>query len=256
MISIPVRKGGIMGILLHVSKIWFSEAPLALRTKQVIAAVLPRAALVSLKKRYYSSLLKHPERHMESDAAALKYLVAGGDFVIDIGAFVGFYGALLSQLVGPRGEVWSIEPMPDTFEILSHIVRNLKLGNVRALNYALSDSRGSATMEIPHWKGGGESWYDARIVSSRSSSSAVTVRKETLDSLHAGTARLPHLHQMRRRVSRAPVYSWRTIRNPALEGGAADRNGEARPRTQRARSGPRGRGLQLVCVRWDMVRSL
>jgi FkbM family methyltransferase len=180
-----------MGILRRVSKIWFSEAPLALRTKQAIAAALPRAALVSLKKRYYSSLLKHPGRYMESDAAALKYFIAPGDFVIDVGAFVGFYSALLSQLVGPSGEVWSIEPMPDTFEILSHNVRKLKLRNVHVLNCALSDSRGTTTMEIPHWKGGGESWYDARIVASRSSSSGVTVQTETLDSLHARTARLP-----------------------------------------------------------------
>src|SRR5207247_8818195 len=127
----------------------------------------------------------------EVDAAALKYLSAPDDSFIDVGSFVGFYGASLSQLVGASGEVWSIEPMRDTFEILSHSVRKLKLGNVRVLNYALSDSRGNATMEVPHWKGGGENWYCAKIVAARSSSSGVTVRTATLDSLHAGTAPLP-----------------------------------------------------------------
>jgi FkbM family methyltransferase len=180
-----------VSILRRISQIWFSEVPLALRTKQAMAAALPRATLVALKKRYYSILLKHPERYMESDAVALKYLVAPGDFVIDVGAFVGFYGALLSQLVGPSGEVWSIEPMPDTFDILSHNVRKLKLRNVRVLNCALSDSHGIATMEIPHWKGGGESWYDARIIPSPSSPNGITVQTETLDSLHARMARLP-----------------------------------------------------------------
>ena len=67
---------------------------------------------------------------MEADAAGLKYLVGPGDFVIDVGAFVGFYSALLSHLVGPSGEVWSIEPMPDTFDILSYNVRTLQLKNV------------------------------------------------------------------------------------------------------------------------------
>jgi len=66
-----------------------------------------------------------------------------GDFVIDVGAFSGSYTALLSRLVGRTGEVWSIEPVPDTFRILSYCVASSNLENVRLFNLALSDSCGT-----------------------------------------------------------------------------------------------------------------
>jgi FkbM family methyltransferase len=57
---------------------------------------------------------------------------------IDVGAHVGFYSMLLSELVGPRGAVHSFEPTPWTFKLLEKNTTNLK--NVTLNNKALSDT--------------------------------------------------------------------------------------------------------------------
>jgi FkbM family methyltransferase len=168
------------------------SSPLALRTKQAIASVVPERVLLSLKKRYYLKLLRNDsDDRMELDAQALPRFVKPGDFVVDVGAFVGFYTQRLSRLVGQAGAVWSFEPMPQTFEILESSVRSLGLTNVRLLPYALSDSERTAAMEIPRYKGGGESFWDAKIVEEGSPESfrRFTITTKTLDSILAGTDR-------------------------------------------------------------------
>ena len=172
---------------------WTAEnSTVALRTKQVIASVLPERMLLELKKRYYLKLLRNDsDELMESDAKALPRFVKPGDFVIDVGAFVGFYTQRLSKLVGPTGQVWTFEPMPPTYEILEHGVRHLGLTNVRLFNAALSDHERNAVMEIPRYNGGGESFWDAKIVDASESRSLrhFPITTRTLDSVTAGNER-------------------------------------------------------------------
>ncbi len=172
-------------------RIWFSEdSSIGRRFKQFVAFVVPRPLLVAAKKRYYAALLENPKTPREADMEALNQIVRPGDFALDIGAFVGFYTQRLSQLVGATGEVWAFEPVPETFSVLSYVVRALSLNNVRVLNLALSDSDGQAVMEIPRYRHGGESLYDARIVSTRSGPDlrAMPIQKRTLDSMLSASA--------------------------------------------------------------------
>jgi tRNA A58 N-methylase Trm61 len=118
----------------------------------VVVATLPVSVLQAFKKRYYAWLLRHSDEVMERDALVLRHLVSFGDHVVDIGAFVGFYTVYLSRLVGPEGRVYSIEPFPSTFEILTANVRKLSLRNVGLINCAVSDTEGFAEMEVPKWK--------------------------------------------------------------------------------------------------------
>ncbi|HET8563322.1 MAG TPA: hypothetical protein VFM35_05570, partial [Candidatus Binatia bacterium] len=69
----------------------------------------------------YKAILKHPERPETERAldAARKpeevlafYGVKSGDKVADIWAARGYYTALLSQVVGPQGVVYSVNPAP------------------------------------------------------------------------------------------------------------------------------------------------
>ena len=76
----------------------------------------------------------------------------------------GDYTCILSRLVGEQGTVFSIEPIPETFEILSAVVARRQLSNVRLLNFGISESDGSAVMEIPLYEDGGENFYQAKIV--------------------------------------------------------------------------------------------
>lgn len=130
-------------------------------------ATVPDKWLFSIKKTYYPVLLRHYGHRLlekgESDATIVKQLVSPGDRVADVGASVGLYTRYLSDLVGPAGMVYSFEPLPPTFEILSNCVQKLGLKNVELFNYALSDKAGSSEMVIPRYRWGSECYYDARI---------------------------------------------------------------------------------------------
>jgi FkbM family methyltransferase len=167
---------------------WTSEnSRIALRAKQFVSWVVPESLLVAMKKRYYFHLLKRfEEQSGENEMLALPLIVRKGDFVVDIGSNIGTYTKKLSSLVGAEGLVWSIEPVGQTFDVLSYLIRKNGWSNVEAFNVALSDSSGTVEMEIPRWKGGGEKWYDARIFSPETRHPdwrTVPVRMVTLDSL-------------------------------------------------------------------------
>jgi FkbM family methyltransferase len=62
--------------------------------------------------------------------------VQEGMTVIDVGAHVGIYSMLASELVGPTGHVYSFEPTPWTFRLLKENTE--KLANVTITNQAVS----------------------------------------------------------------------------------------------------------------------
>lgn len=74
----------------------------------------------------------------------LPELVGRGDVAIDIGANLGYYSRPLSKLVGERGHVYSVEPMPPVLEVLRHNLRRCR--NVTILPYALGEQDGEITM--------------------------------------------------------------------------------------------------------------
>lgn len=67
----------------------------------------------------------------------LRYLKPGMTF-FDVGAHVGFYSMLASELVGETGSVHSFEPTPHTFSLLTKNTKELP--NVTSLNKAVSDN--------------------------------------------------------------------------------------------------------------------
>jgi FkbM family methyltransferase len=66
-----------------------------------------------------------------------------GDTFIDVGAHVGFHTLLASQLVGSSGAVVAIEASPSTYAALQRNLALNRVANVRAINMAASDHRGS-----------------------------------------------------------------------------------------------------------------
>ncbi len=119
-------------------------------------------ALLEVKKWHYFKVLKNFQEKQEKDMSIVRYLVGPGDTVVDIGANLGIYTQLLSKLTGPSGEVIGIEAVPTTFGILAFNINRLKYGNVRLLNFAVSDSDGTVQMEIPDYRG----FYRSRVVDS------------------------------------------------------------------------------------------
>jgi FkbM family methyltransferase len=64
--------------------------------------------------------------------------------VFDIGANVGFYTLLASELVGPDGEVFAFEPLPRNLNYLRKHLEINKVNNVTVIEAALSDKSGLA----------------------------------------------------------------------------------------------------------------
>ena len=79
----------------------------------------------------------------------LPSFVRPGDWVIDVGANVGYYSWRLAQLVGQQGRVLAIEPIPETIEILMSVIRTLPYDNVTTFNVAASDQPGILHFSVP-----------------------------------------------------------------------------------------------------------
>jgi len=132
--------------------------------KRTAWKILPHSTIQFIKKCHYLRLLRPSSLEKEPELRVVRYLVKPGDTVIDIGANIGIYTKILSELVGPNGHVYSIEPFPPTFEILCHNVKKLHLDNVEPLNFAVSDSESIVTMALPYDSSGVETHYRASVV--------------------------------------------------------------------------------------------
>lgn len=67
----------------------------------------------------------------------LKQLIKPGDHVLDIGANIGFYALIISNLVGEKGKVYCFEPDKTNF---NYLVKNTKgIENIKLFNLAVSD---------------------------------------------------------------------------------------------------------------------
>lgn len=154
--------------------------------KKVALYVLPRPMLLWGKKYYYAYVVP---RFWEAEVEPIKCFIRPGDSAIDLGANIGWYSAILSKLVGERGKVYAVEPIPETFDLLSFVVKKLGLTNVELFNCAVSDRNGSAVMEVPKHEYGGTNFYMAHIISEKSSASSFDkfeVPLRSLDSLLPG----------------------------------------------------------------------
>ncbi len=70
---------------------------------------------------------------------AVSIAPAAGDFVIDGGACTGDTAAVFSNAVGPRGRVYSFDPVADHLTILEYNARQFPHANVTVMRYGLSD---------------------------------------------------------------------------------------------------------------------
>ncbi len=112
-------KGSITGLLARVPKLYL--------------AVLKTLERGSPEKRMYLSIVKR------------------GDVVLDVGANVGYFTQLFSDLVGSRGQVHAFEPVPATFELLSkNVTHSPNRKNVFSNCMALGDRDEETTIFIPN----------------------------------------------------------------------------------------------------------
>lgn len=147
-----------------------------------IAAQLPHRWQTELKRSHYRrEIQKHRFVSREPDFGLLHDWVKPGDWVIDIGANIGYYTKRFSELVGPRGRVIAFEPVPTTFSLLAANTLLFAHQNVTLINAAVSDKLCAVGMSVAKASTGLDNYHEAHL--SRIEDSAVSVLAITVDSL-------------------------------------------------------------------------
>ncbi|MCS7237003.1 MAG: FkbM family methyltransferase [Thermoguttaceae bacterium] len=107
----------------------------------------------------------------------IKSFVRPGDCVLDIGANIGYYALLLSQLVGERGAVLAVEPHPGNFRLLCQNLRLNRVDNVWVAQAAVAATEGTAQLEVSH----ASNWHSLVQSGLRPPGRAITVATITVD---------------------------------------------------------------------------
>jgi FkbM family methyltransferase len=129
-----------------------------------LASWLPERAHRSLRRGYVCWRFRQGRfASREYEYHILDQIVRPKDWVLDIGANVGTYTARFSQLVGPEGRVVAIEPVQQTFDILTALVQELPLRNVTLLNVACFDKSCALPLRIPPGDFGMDNLYESTL---------------------------------------------------------------------------------------------
>lgn len=90
--------------------------------------------------------------------------VSEGDVVLDIGANIGYFTLIFASLVGTSGKVFSFEPEPSNFEILTKNVITNNFENVELHNVAVSDHTGEIELYLSEKAAGQHRIYKSKDV--------------------------------------------------------------------------------------------
>jgi FkbM family methyltransferase len=110
-----------------------------------------------LKKHYHGHSLRLPTRYINYFPAGyeqdnfdfLKASVKPGDTVLDVGAHIGLFAVIASQLTGNKGRVIAFEPAPATFSLLEQTVRINKASDaITTVQKAVGSGPGKTTFFI------------------------------------------------------------------------------------------------------------
>jgi FkbM family methyltransferase len=153
-----------------------------------LAAHLPAGAQHELRRIFFRSQISRNSFFTdEKEYALLDRFLRPGDWALDIGANVGHYTMRMAELVGPAGRVIAVEPIPDTFALLTENARHARHANVSLLNCAASDRTAAVGMEIPRFPDGLDNYYQAHVVSG---AAGLTILALSIDSLALPPVRL------------------------------------------------------------------
>lgn len=108
----------------------------------LIAMSIHIVSSIFLKSWKLPSLLNPLAKRGEEILSGTALFPEEGFHVVDVGAYRGWYTTLSSKMVGQRGLVYSFEPEPSNFKILSRVALLNGLKNTHLFRLALSDKDG------------------------------------------------------------------------------------------------------------------
>jgi len=98
--------------------------------------------------------------HYEKDTVALcKKVIKPGMNIIDVGAHIGYYSILFSNLIGKNGTVYAFEPEPKHFEFLKKNVQGYS--NTKIILKAVSNKSSIVEFYVSKGKTGCDSLFPA-----------------------------------------------------------------------------------------------
>lgn len=74
--------------------------------------------------------------------------ISPGSVIYDIGANVGYFSLLASELTGHDGKVYAFEPLPRNIEFLRKHVTLNRMVNIEVIEAAVSDQGGEASFDL------------------------------------------------------------------------------------------------------------
>ena len=150
------------------------------KIKQLLQKIIPSFLTNKYKKWRCYKIIENFDIQQESDLYIAESLVSPQSHFIDIGANIGVYTKYLSKFVG---KVISIEPVPNTYSVLEHIIARFNLTNVEPKQIAISNKVGKTVITVPNVEGT-INYYRASIDNSvNQSDMKLEVQTETIDSL-------------------------------------------------------------------------
>jgi len=109
----------------------------------------------------------------------IERIASEGVNVIDIGANIGYFTILASRLIGPEKRVFSFEPQARVVNLLRRNIEFNALSNVEVFTFALSDTAGVATFNVP--PDGDEAFGSMRVNGRFTVAKTVQVETKRLD---------------------------------------------------------------------------
>jgi len=75
----------------------------------------------------------------EFETSIIKKLIKKGDYVVDVGANIGYYTLIFARIVGTEGKVFAFEPEPTNFELLKKNIKINGYKNVECIQKSVSN---------------------------------------------------------------------------------------------------------------------
>jgi FkbM family methyltransferase len=136
-------------------------------------------AVHSVADQHVSASIAQSGRWEPFTTRILWSLLGSGDGVLDIGANIGWYGAVLGRAVGASGFVHSFEPDPVNAALLTHNLAELKHVSVHSI--ALADRNGVMELALSEANLGDHRLISTQLAEQPDERATVVVSTERLD---------------------------------------------------------------------------
>lgn len=144
----------IAGIAAYIYTVLLKPAPLRFIANKILLSVIPKTVRVT-----EGVITLHSKDPVISGALAFgvyepfqietfRTQVQAGDVVLDIGANIGLYTVIAAGRVGEAGAVFSFEPEDENYALLTKNIKANNFTNTQAVNCAVSNENGTATLSL------------------------------------------------------------------------------------------------------------